>query len=727
MATLATLIKIGADISDLQSKSSQAVHALDSMEKNTTKVGAAFSTMGKALVASLSVAAISNAVRSFTDLTSELTDLAAKTGISTTALQKLKFAAEQNGGTLDGVTRSIGFMSKALFGDSKAAVPALDRLGLSINELRQMQPDEAFAAIGDAIGKIPNPMEQAALAMKLFGKAGADNLPMMKGNLRETMLAAERLGIVLDEETVKAGDDFGDSMAVLVSIGRSLIGQVLKPVLPMLTELAKVFADIGGTVSHAVVKGFKLMQIGMAGLAKEFFDSFIAISEFANKVPILGKAFGSANQENLAWAKTMSATFGAVMGDLMKETPKAASTIKKFGDEFPPVAERGRDTGRALREMADAAVDLVNRGIKAANEAMREQLMVYTAALSPLRQMILATRELGGVLLVLPPIERDWIAANNETTATLQAMVAAGMHQKAVTEDQISKFLEVNEKTVTWRDSLTELAQAMTQLSQTASNGLVSALASITNGINVGVKAVDSFKEGFDKLTSGGGIKSILSGFTGIVSGIGGIVSAAQAAISIGKALFGLFDRDKGRDLVEEFAAGFGGFESLHRELRKLGDAVGEQLWIKLTQGVGRNNAEQARAAIDEVRRALEALGTSAQNFPGITIPVDYEGIEAGIASTTPRGPLEENSFAGGSGGIRDFGQGTMAMLHGREGVYTEDQIAALSRTGDGGDIVIHHQTVLDGKIIDERIETVGRRHLQTGRWRPRAAAGRGY
>lgn len=74
----------------------------------------------------------------------------------------------------------------------------------------------------------------------------------------------------------------------------------------------------------------------------------------------------------------------------------------------------------------------------------------------------------------------------------------------------------------------------------------------------------------------------------------------------------GLFDRNKGRDSVQAFADSFGGFDSLQKRLGEMG-AEGERLWIKLTQGVGRNNPAQAAAVIAEVTAALDAFGTEAE------------------------------------------------------------------------------------------------------------------
>ena len=69
-------------------------------------------------------------------------------------------------------------------------------------------------------------------------------------------------------------------------------------------------------------------------------------------------------------------------------------------------------------------------------------------------------------------------------------------------------------------------------------------------------------------------------------------------------ALFGKLFGSKGRDLVVQFADSMGGFDALHKQLQTLG-AEGERLWVRLTQGVGRNNPKEAQAAIDAINAAL--------------------------------------------------------------------------------------------------------------------------
>jgi hypothetical protein len=59
------------------------------------------------------------------------------------------------------------------------------------------------------------------------------------------------------------------------------------------------------------------------------------------------------------------------------------------------------------------------------------------------------------------------------------------------------------------------------------------------------------------------------------------------------------------------------------------------------------------------------------------------------------------------------------AIVHGGETIRTPEQEASLG----GGPIIIHHQTILDGRVIDERIDKVGKAKLRSGAW-PIAARG---
>ncbi len=78
--------------------------------------------------------------------------------------------------------------------------------------------------------------------------------------------------------------------------------------------------------------------------------------------------------------------------------------------------------------------------------------------------------------------------------------------------------------------------------------------------------------------------------------------------------IVGSFFGSAGRDSVKQFAASMGGFDALRERLLPLGDE-GERLWKNLTQGVGKNNPEQAQKAIDAITEALERSDATLQRY----------------------------------------------------------------------------------------------------------------
>lgn len=325
--------------------------------KKTSESTMTLGNVFKAAGAAAAALGIGNAIKDFADFTGQLTDLSAKTGIGVEALQRLKYAAEQNGGTLDQVTGAITKLGANLVGGNESAVGALKALGLSFDDVRKMAPDEAFTSIADAIAKVPDPMAQSKLAMDLFGKSGAELLPMMKGNLSETAAAADRLGIVLSEDAVRAGDEFGDTMGTLAAVGKSVIAQVLEPMIPVMTTVAQWLGEkLPGAVRFivdALSTGFARAWID----AKILFHQFVlGIAEGVNKIPLLGDAIGfSAStidglRANVQHAKDQLAGFTqqTIAGAAAQET--SAKTIASLNLNYAANEKASTKAASALQK-----------------------------------------------------------------------------------------------------------------------------------------------------------------------------------------------------------------------------------------------------------------------------------------------------------------------------------------------------------------------------------------
>jgi hypothetical protein len=639
MATIASLIV------NIEANTASLVKGVEQVNESIDKMGTMAGKVGGLIAGAFSVAAVKGAVSSFLDFTSTMSDLSTKTGIGTSELQKLKFAAEQNGGSIDMITKGIGKMGKSLIDGDTSAVAAMKALGLSINTVRTMDPATAFATIGDAIAKVPNPLERSKLAMDLFGKSGAELLPTMAGNLSETMQAADKLGIVLDEKTIKAGDDLGDTLAALQSTGAAIIGKMLAPMLPAFQMVANAMLGAGNVVDY-LRNMFDALLRGALLAIKGLVDGAIKVGEFAAKVPGLSKVLGD-DATAMHAMKDASVFLGGAIEGVTRGADSATASTKKLtapiislSDEQKNAAKSAIDHAKAIQSITDkltgqgaikAANDMVEALRKAPpiqkltsdaqleiNKTMAAAIEVYQAqgreAPKAFADLYAATAKLPPLIGIIPGLMKDVGESVKMTIPPFDEF--AGMLPKVtVGVDNILKdFLKydiVPPKVKKTTDSIGELSKSLSQLAQ-ISNGafgsIVRDLSAVVAALDTAKKSQQAFSQGLASFKAGDTLSGIMQMSSGILGMVTAAISAGKAIAHLVSNLFGL--GSAGRDAVKDFAASFGGFDALHEKLLGLGSA-GEQLWVNLTQGVGKNDPAAAKAAIDAITVALDNQKTS--------------------------------------------------------------------------------------------------------------------
>lgn len=236
------------------------------------KIGAVMSGLGTAITAPLALA-----VKQFADVGSALKDMSSRTGASAQALAELGYAAEQTGAEASDV--GIGFKSMAkkiteAANGSKSARKDIEDLGLSVEALAKMTPDQQFEALGKAIAGIPDPTKRAAAAMEIFGKSGQKLTPLL-ADMEALRKKARDLGIVPDDAQIELADKLGDALddvkkaagGVVFQIGSALAGAVLKgakAVTTIVVGIGKWVKDNQGVVVTVAAVGAGIVAAGAA-------------------------------------------------------------------------------------------------------------------------------------------------------------------------------------------------------------------------------------------------------------------------------------------------------------------------------------------------------------------------------------------------------------------------------------------------------------------------------
>jgi len=367
-------VTIASLIVDIAANQASLVKAVDESNKKLDSITGFAAKAGAALAGAFAVTRVIDFGMQVIDLAGDLTDLSAKTGISTTGLQRLGAATEQSGVGLDKVSTATVKLAKSLIDGDKSTVGALEKLGLSVSSLKQMAPEKQFLAVADAVGGIQNPTEKAWAAMQVFGKGGAELLAAFDGHLTEAAQHAEDLGLIIDEQTVKAADDFGDQLMLLGKQLMGIVATVVGPLLPALSALGNMLAWVGRDILQPVLgTSIKVVMTLLAGFWEVLSGLLAKLAELGSKIPGIGGKFA----EMATWLKESSKASGDYMAHLWDNTTKVESSALKATPALLGLGKASEDGAKGARTQADeldrlrekidaihasAATGLYNRG-----------------------------------------------------------------------------------------------------------------------------------------------------------------------------------------------------------------------------------------------------------------------------------------------------------------------------------------------------------------------------
>jgi hypothetical protein len=174
---------------------------------------------------------------------------AQKTGLSVEYLQKLNYIAKTNNSSIEGLENAMKKLNTALsdaFAGDKAATDAFAKLGLSLESLRNMSQDERFTIVAQKIAQIKDPAEKSAMAVQMFGKAGADLIPVI-----DAMQGMKDLRFpTLSKEEIDALNKAKESTEKLTYAWEMLQAKFASALWPNLSPLIDMLSEATGKVGE---------------------------------------------------------------------------------------------------------------------------------------------------------------------------------------------------------------------------------------------------------------------------------------------------------------------------------------------------------------------------------------------------------------------------------------------------------------------------------------------
>ena len=284
-------------------------------------------------------------------------DLSKRTGISADIIQGYSLAANQSGVSVETFGKAIQKLTVNL-GEAQTgnatAVRSFADLGLSVSDLSRLKPDQAFNAVAAAISKLPNPAQQAAAAVSLFGKSGVELVPIFQEGatyLQQMVTEAKRLGIVLSPQQLggitSLDDQLGKTRLTLQGFAARVVAE-LAPALKAGAISAQEFISaidvkaVAQSVTASVTNlasAFSTVSVAALPLAGNILPSIGGYLAFINRQVVfagianLGKFFASAAAAAFAYsgaaatAATATSVLAASIRGLISSTVVGAVAV----------------------------------------------------------------------------------------------------------------------------------------------------------------------------------------------------------------------------------------------------------------------------------------------------------------------------------------------------------------------------------------------------------------
>lgn len=383
---MATIGKVSAvftaSTSGLTSGVSRAASSLNKLQGSVNSLGGSMRTLvaiqGAQLFGSMAATAgqyVSSLVRmgqAQADVLDSQSKLAARTGMTMSEFQGLALAGDLAGVSYETIAKAatkadIAFVKAA--GGSASARAAFDAIGLSIDELNGKSAAERFDAIAASIAALPTEAERAAAAVAIFGKAGAELLPMFAGGaegIAQAREQAERLGIALTNAQGQDIEAMNDAFTMAGKAIEGVINQVVAYLAPAVQAVADQFTNLVGTIGGANIGqaiGDGILQGArfLAGIGDYIITNFSTVFSYLSEV---GAQWGAVGDFINRTANFLSGVFNAARAGM-------GFVILGFGGVIEALASVAQRIGGFLG-FDTSTLDAIVAGAGAVNESIKQ-------------------------------------------------------------------------------------------------------------------------------------------------------------------------------------------------------------------------------------------------------------------------------------------------------------------------------------------------------------------
>lgn len=244
---------LGSLVVSLTAETAQFTQSLNrasyTAQKNFQQITSFAKTAAGSLAALYGAGTFADFINQQIQLADKLDDLSQKLGISTEELSKLQYAAKFSGVDLAGLQVALTRLSKGMLeaaNETGTTYKALNAMGIAVKNTdgTLKSSTQVLNEVADAFAGYEDGAGKTALATTIFGRAGAELIPMLNEGSKGIKAYGDelqRFGAVVTTEAAAAAAKFNDNLDRIKTVGTAMGQSIANDIIPFLNKLAEEF------------------------------------------------------------------------------------------------------------------------------------------------------------------------------------------------------------------------------------------------------------------------------------------------------------------------------------------------------------------------------------------------------------------------------------------------------------------------------------------------------
>ena len=404
------LVETEKRMNDLEGATDDTGKEMKDTEKEAGKFGdtlknglAAGAKVAAAAVAAVAAAAVATTAK-LVDAAGETAEygdnidkMSQKLGMSAEAYQEWDFIMQHSGSDIDKMSTSMKKLAEAVQDPSKDAAAAFEKLGINLEEAKNLSQEDLFAKTITALQGLEEGTERTALANDILGKSAMDLGALLNTSAEETEAMRQQvhdLGGVMSDDAVKAAAAYQDSLqnmkTAVQGAGRSIVSDFMPSITQIMDGISLLVSGQDGSV-EALTEGFESFINNLENSADK-------LTEFAEKIiPILADAIIKATPIIIESA-------GRIVLNLAKGLIMELPSIIKIGADI--IVKLVQGIADALPELIPVAIDAVLQIAKTLTDPKTMMPLIQAAfqIINALIDGLLSAESINAMVEALPEI-----------------------------------------------------------------------------------------------------------------------------------------------------------------------------------------------------------------------------------------------------------------------------------------------------------------------------------